>query len=56
LNGAKEVVFLVTGAEKAGAVRDALSGVGNLPASRVSGTSKTTWLIDEAAASEITSS
>jgi 6-phosphogluconolactonase len=56
INGAKEVVFLVSGAEKAGAVRDALSGVGNLPASTVSGTDRTIWLIDEAAASEITSS
>jgi 6-phosphogluconolactonase len=56
INGAKEVLFLVSGEEKAHAVSNALSGVGNLPASSVSGTDRTTWLIDEAAASEITSS
>jgi 6-phosphogluconolactonase/glucosamine-6-phosphate isomerase/deaminase len=56
INSAKEVMFLVSGIEKAQAVSDALTGVGNLPAGDVSGLMSTLWLLDEAAASVITSS
>jgi len=55
LNTAHEVWFLVAGAEKAGAVRLALEGAGRMqiPATGVTGTSRTLWLIDQAAASEL---
>jgi 6-phosphogluconolactonase len=49
INSAKELMFLVSGTEKAKAVSDAFSGVGILPASSVSGNISTTWLLDEAA-------
>jgi len=55
LNSANEVLFLVSGKEKAEAVRDVLSGIKDLPAGRVSGKTATTWLLDEQAASLITS-
>jgi 6-phosphogluconolactonase len=51
LNRAYEVVFLVSGIEKAQAVRDVLSGSSHLPAARVQGKSRTTWLLDQEAAS-----
>jgi 6-phosphogluconolactonase len=56
INRSNEVLFLVSGKEKAEAVAQARSGLGNLPASRVSGRNATTWLLDEDAASMITSS
>jgi len=56
INGAKEVMFLVSGIEKAQAVSNAISGVGNFPAGDVSGLDSTLWLLDEDAASMITSS
>jgi 6-phosphogluconolactonase len=56
INSAKEVMFLVSGIEKAQAVSNAISGVGNLPAGDVSGLNSTLWLLDEDAASMITSS
>lgn len=54
LSDAREVWFLVSGSDKAAAVREALSGV-RLPASRVSGQELTRWYLDEAAAKELTS-
>lgn len=56
INRSKEVLFLVSGKEKAQAVAHARSGKGDLPAGKVSGTKATTWLLDEEAASMITSS
>lgn len=52
---ASAVWFLVSGAEKASAVADALAGGDrrDLPARGVVGTDETVWLIDEAAASEL---
>jgi 6-phosphogluconolactonase len=55
INSAKEVMFLVSGIEKAQAVSNAISGVGSLPAGEVSGVNSTLWLLDEDAASMITS-
>jgi 6-phosphogluconolactonase len=56
LNGANEIMFLVSGKDKAETVRDVFSGLRDLPAGRVSGKTATTWLLDEEAASLITSS
>lgn len=57
VNGAEQVWCVVSGAEKAGAVARCLSeegrAVGDLPASRVSGTRATLWLLDAEAASEL---
>ncbi|MEQ7123530.1 6-phosphogluconolactonase [Actinopolymorpha sp. B11F2] len=55
LNAAREVWFLVSGAEKAGAVRLALSGAGpvQIPAAGVRGRQRTLWLLDRAAAKEL---
>ncbi len=55
LNAAHEVWFLVAGAEKAGAVRLAFEGAGptQIPATGVTGTNQTLWLIDQEAASEL---
>jgi len=52
---AHEVWFVVSGDDKAKAVRLALSGAGELqiPASAPKGLNRTLWLIDEAAAQEI---
>ena len=52
---AHEVWFVVSGEDKAKAVRLALSGAGQLqiPASAPKGLNRTLWLIDEAAAQEI---
>lgn len=55
INSSREVLFLVSGIEKAQAVCEVLSGLGNLPASKVSGLEKTTWFLDADAASKITS-
>jgi 6-phosphogluconolactonase len=56
INSAKEIMFLVSGKDKARAVSDVISGVGSLPAESVAGSEKTLWLLDEDAASMITSS
>jgi 6-phosphogluconolactonase len=55
LNSAREVWFLVAGAEKAGAVRLALSGAGpvQIPAAGVRGRQRTLWLLDRGAATEL---
>ena len=55
LNGAREVWFLVAGAEKAPQVRLALQGAGpvQVPAAGVHGRLQTLWLLDEAAAGEL---
>ncbi len=55
INSSREVFFLVSGSEKAQAVSDVISGVGNLPAQSVSGMKKTLWLLDEDAASMLIS-
>jgi 6-phosphogluconolactonase len=49
------VWFVVSGEDKAKAVRLALSGAGELqiPASAPKGLNRTLWLLDEAAAQEI---
>lgn len=55
LNAAREVWFLVSGAEKAQAVRLALGGAGpvQIPATGVRGQQRTLWLLDRAAAKEL---
>lgn len=55
---ADEVWFVVSGADKAEAVRLALSGAGEspIPAATPKGLNRTLWLIDEAAAQELPSS
>ena len=55
LCAAREVWFLVSGADKAGAVGLALSGAGQLqaPAAGVVGTRSTTWLLDRDAATHV---
>ncbi|MCW2714389.1 MAG: 6-phosphogluconolactonase [Frankiales bacterium] len=55
LGAAREVWFVVAGAEKASMVAMALSGAGRVqvPAAGVAGTSETLWLLDEAAASAL---
>jgi len=49
LCGAREVLFLVAGADKAPIVRAVLGGDGALPAALARGRERTTWLVDEAA-------
>ncbi|TCO28224.1 6-phosphogluconolactonase [Kribbella steppae] len=58
LNRSHEVWFVVSGEDKAKAVRLALSGTGRLqiPAAGVQGLNRTLWLLDEASAREIPSS
>ena len=55
ITGAGQVWCVVAGADKADAVAEALSEdgrlTGRLPAARVTGTGRTLWLVDEAAAS-----
>jgi 6-phosphogluconolactonase len=55
INGAREVVFLVSGLEKAGVVKEILEGrAENVPAARVRPESgQLTWLLDEAASSRL---
>lgn len=55
---AREVWFLVSGADKARAVRLALSGAGpmQVPAAGVRGQQRTLWLLDHGAAGEVPSS
>ncbi len=55
INRAREVWMVVSGAQKAGMVRQALSGAGRVqvPAAGVGGRRQTLWLLDEAAASDL---
>ena len=55
INRSAEVWFCVTGADKAGAARLALSGAGpiQVPAAGVQAQDRTLWLIDRAAAAEL---
>jgi 6-phosphogluconolactonase len=55
INAAREVWLVTAGEEKAGAVRNALSGAGErqVPAAGVQGRSRTLWLLDRAAASRV---
>jgi len=55
LTAAREVWMVVTGEEKAAAVRLALSGAGRVqvPAAGAQGREQTLWLLDEAAASKL---
>lgn len=53
LSRAGQVWFLVSGAEKAPALRRALAGDQELPAARVHGEEVTVWLVDQAAAGEL---
>jgi 6-phosphogluconolactonase len=58
VNSASEVWLLAAGAEKAGAVAMAFAGVGpvQLPAAGVHGLERTLWLLDRAAAGEVSPS
>jgi 6-phosphogluconolactonase len=58
INTAEEVWLIATGAEKAGAVGMALTGAGpiQLPAAGVRGVDRTLWMLDRAAATEISPS
>jgi 6-phosphogluconolactonase len=55
INTAEEVWLMATGTEKAGAVGMALSGAGavQLPAAGVHGVDRTLWLLDRAAAAQV---
>lgn len=55
INTAEEVWLIVSGADKAKAVRMALAGAGpvQLPAAGVSGIDRTVWLLDRAAARDV---
>jgi 6-phosphogluconolactonase len=55
IRAAREVWLLAAGAEKAGAVRLALSGAGErqVPAAGATGRSATLWLLDQAAAAQL---
>jgi len=58
INTAEEVWLIATGTEKAGAVDMALTGAGpvQLPAAGVRGVERTLWMLDRAAAGEISPS
>ena len=53
LSRSGQVWFLVSGVEKAAALRGALAGDQELPAARIHGEEATVWLVDQAAASEL---
>lgn len=55
INRSREVWFVVSGTEKAAAVRLALTGAGavQVPAAGVAGVERTLWLLDREAASEL---
>jgi 6-phosphogluconolactonase len=53
LSNSGQVWFLVSGEEKAAALRRALAGDDSIPAARVHGEEATLWLVDQAAASEL---
>ena len=48
LNAAREVVFVVTGADKTDALREIRAGSSDLPAARVDG-DEVEWIVDAAA-------
>jgi len=58
INTAEEIWLIATGTEKAGAVGMALAGPGpvQLPAAGVHGVDRTVWLLDRAAATEVSPS
>ena len=51
LNAARHVIFVVTGADKADALRETCTGSSDLPAARVDG-AQVEWIVDAAAAGE----
>ncbi|MDP9792126.1 6-phosphogluconolactonase [Catenuloplanes nepalensis] len=53
INAADEVWLIVTGADKATPVATALRGGSDLPCAQVHGTSRTLWLIDKPAATDL---
>ncbi len=53
INRSREVWFVVSGADKAEAVRRAHDGEADLPAALVQGREATVWLVDEDAASQL---
>ncbi|NEA30852.1 6-phosphogluconolactonase [Streptomyces sp. SID13031] len=53
LANSRETWFVVSGEDKAEAVADALSGTSDLPAAIPKGLDRTLWIIDEAAASQV---
>jgi 6-phosphogluconolactonase len=53
LESSRAVVFFVTGAEKAGAVKGVLAGDGELPAARLKPRGQTVWFLDRAAAQRL---
>lgn len=53
LNRAREVFFLVAGADKRPAISAILTGGSPLPAAQVRGVERTLWLLDRAAAPEV---
>jgi 6-phosphogluconolactonase len=55
INTAEEVWLMVTGRDKASAVGMALAGAGpvQVPAAGVRGVARTLWLLDRAAATEV---
>lgn len=53
LNTSREVWFLVSGADKADAVRHSVDADPDVPAGVVRGTERTLWLLDRAATSEL---
>jgi 6-phosphogluconolactonase len=55
INAAEEVWLIVSGGPKAGAVAEALTADGQLPAARVHGRRATRWLLDSAAAGALPS-
>lgn len=52
LNAGRDVIFVVTGADKADPLRDIRDGTSDAPAARVAG-DNVEWIIDEAAAGEL---
>ena len=51
LNAGRNVLFVVTGADKAEALRDIRAGASDLPAARVDG-DQVEWILDAPAAGE----
>ena len=53
LNAARLVLFVATGASKAGPLRRAFADPPDVPAGLVVGEERTVWLVDEPAAAEV---
>lgn len=53
LESTRAVLFFVTGAEKAGAIKRVLAGDGDLPAARLKPQGQTVWFLDRAAAQRL---